>query len=73
MHKKSLALNEELGRKEGMAIQYGNLGLIAKQRGDMAQACAHWRRARDLYRQIGAKPMVEKVEGWMRKAGCGAE
>ena len=31
-HKKSLALNEELGRKEGVASQYGNLGLVSRRR-----------------------------------------
>jgi len=50
---------------------WGYFETYAKQRGDIAQACAHWKRARDLYRQIGAKPMVERVEGWMREAGCG--
>ncbi len=29
-----------------------------------------WRRALELFRQAGAKPQIEEVEGWMRKAGC---
>lgn len=68
--RRCLALYEALSRKEGMAVAYGNLGALAKQRGNIAQACAHWRTARELFRQIGAKPMVEQVEGWMREAGC---
>ena len=35
---KSLALNEELGRTEGMASAYGNLGLIYRRRGDLEKA-----------------------------------
>ena len=30
-----LALDEELGRKEGMATQYGNLGVVATERDDL--------------------------------------
>ncbi|MDZ4790072.1 MAG: hypothetical protein SGJ17_02530, partial [Hyphomicrobiales bacterium] len=70
MHKKALALNEALGRKQGMANNYGNLGQIHKQRGDMPGACANWRKARDFYRQIGARPQIEQVDSWMHEAGC---
>ena len=28
MYRKALELNEALGRKEGMANQYGNLGIV---------------------------------------------
>ena len=34
-YKKALALNQELGRKEGMANQYGNLGTVYSARGDL--------------------------------------
>ena len=54
--RKSLALNGELGRKEGMAIQYGNLGILY-------QALA-------LYPTVGIPEHVTLVEGWMRDAGC---
>ena len=70
-YKKSLALNEELGRKEGMANQYGNLGNLAEQRGDTTEACRLWRQARDLFAQIGMPHMVEKVQGLLDEAGCG--
>ena len=34
MYEKSLAIHEALGSKEGMAIQYGNLGILYQTRGD---------------------------------------
>ena len=38
MHKKSLAIEEKLGRHEGMASEYGNLGLIYRTRGELDRA-----------------------------------
>ena len=38
MLKKSLAIEEKLGRQEGMANQYGNLGLIYRTRGEFDRA-----------------------------------
>ena len=67
---KSLNINEALERKEGMAIDYGNLGNVSRTRGDLAAACAHWTRARDQFAAIGMKPQVAQVEVLMRKAGC---
>ncbi len=72
MFRKALALDETLGRKEGMANQYGNLGLVYETHGDLDQARVHWRQALSLYHQIGAKPMIERVEGWLREAGDNA-
>lgn len=70
MFTKALALDAAIGHKEGMANQYGNLGLLEKARGNITAACAHWGKSRDLFRQLGALPMVEKVERWMCDAGC---
>jgi len=36
--RKGLALEEMLGRQEGMAIQYGNLGLVYRTRGELDRA-----------------------------------
>ena len=55
MHRKSLALNEELGRKEGRASVYGNLGLIFKARGDLDQAEAMHRKSLALNEDLGSK------------------
>ncbi|HKJ63190.1 MAG TPA: hypothetical protein VKA94_14550, partial [Hyphomicrobiales bacterium] len=58
------------GMKELSANQTSNLGSLYKQQGDMTRACAHWAKALGLYREIGMKPEIELVEGWMREAGC---
>ncbi|MEM9065484.1 MAG: tetratricopeptide repeat protein [Planctomycetota bacterium] len=54
-HEKSLALNEELGRKEGMAANYGNLGLIYLTRGDLDRAKEAHERALALNKELGRK------------------
>ncbi|MGI8426825.1 MAG: tetratricopeptide repeat protein [Actinomycetota bacterium] len=38
MHKKSLAIEEKLGRQEGMASDYGNLEVIYQARGELERA-----------------------------------
>ncbi len=38
MHKKALAINEKLGRLEGMTTDYNNLGVVLQTRGDLDQA-----------------------------------
>jgi hypothetical protein len=37
-YRKSLAIGEALGNRPGMAIRYGQLGLLAEARGDLAAA-----------------------------------
>ena len=64
MHKKSLALEEELGRKEGMASDYGNLGIVYRTRGDLDRAEEMYEKSLELFRQVGAAPKIEKVVGW---------
>jgi tetratricopeptide (TPR) repeat protein len=54
-HRKSLALSEELGRKEGMANQYGNLGLIYLTRGDHDTAEENFRNSLALNVELGRK------------------
>ena len=54
-----------LGRLEGMAIQYGNLGIIFATRGELDEAGKRWTKARDLYAKIGMPQMVEKHQRWL--------
>ena len=63
MHKKSLAIEEKLGRLEGMASDYGNLGWVYKKRGDVEKARGYWVKAVDLYKRIGMPHMVKEVQG----------
>lgn len=58
-------MDKGLGRREGIAANYTNLGAIAEQRADTCEAHRLWTFARDLYDQIGAGPMVEKVQGYL--------
>lgn len=62
MLRKSMAICEKLDFKQGMAIQYANLGLVADQRGDEIEARRLWTLALGLYQKIGARPNVEKVQ-----------
>ena len=73
MYTKALTLNDQLGRKKGMAILHGNLGVLEKERGNIAAVCAHWRKAVELFRANGMPHMVEKHEALMREAGCSEE
>ena len=67
MLKKSLAIEEALGRKEGMASDYGNLGLIYQTRGDLDQAEAMLKKSLGLFQEIGAAPQMELVQGWLEE------
>ncbi len=55
MHRKSLEINEQLGRREGMASQYGNLGLIHQTRGDLDEAERMHRKALEIDEQLGRR------------------
>jgi len=65
MFRKSLEINEKLGRLEGMASQYGNLGLVLHTRGDLDGARENWSKSRDLFARLGARHMVERVQNWI--------
>jgi hypothetical protein len=47
------------------ALVFGSLGIVAAQGGDIPGARELWTKSRDLYARIGAKHMVEKVQGWL--------
>lgn len=53
MQRRSLEINERLGRFEGMAFDYLNLGEIYKVRGDTSLARSLWMTALDLFERIG--------------------
>lgn len=72
-YRKSLAIEQELGRKEGMANAYGNLGLLYRRQRDLAKACEAWRTSRRLFKDVGAAPEIEKTQALMDEAGCGPE
>ncbi|MEM7741252.1 MAG: tetratricopeptide repeat protein [Pseudomonadota bacterium] len=61
--KQSLALQKELGRKEGMANQLGNLGVIAQVRGDLDGAEAYHQESLTLDKELGRKEGMAKELG----------
>ncbi len=52
---KALKLNEELGRKVGMGIAYGNLGMIYQTRGELPKAEEIHLKALKLEEELGHK------------------
>jgi len=62
MYRKSLAIEEALGRKEGMASDYGNLGNLYRTRDDLDAAEDMYRKGLALFREVGANPQIEQVE-----------
>jgi tetratricopeptide (TPR) repeat protein len=71
MHLTSLKLEEGLGNKEGMAVTYHNLGVIYQGKRDKAAMCECWRKARDLYQEIGLPDKVARVKKHLKQNRCG--
>jgi len=63
MYRKCLVIEEALRRKEGMANAYGNLGILYKTRGELDRAEEMYRKSLALFREIGAAPQIEMMEG----------
>jgi tetratricopeptide (TPR) repeat protein len=64
-YNEALEIDIEIGRKEGMAIRYANLGLIREDQGKLQEAREFWEKSLDLYTQMGAAPMIERIQGWL--------
>lgn len=63
MHRKSLAIEKELGHREGMAAAYGSLGNVYRIRGDLDLAEEMHREALEIYEAFG------RCEGMARAYG----
>ena len=63
MYGKSLALSEALGRKEGMANQYGNLGNLYSIRGDLDRAEEMYEKSLEIDEALGRKEGMAKQYG----------
>ena len=73
LYRKSLALERELGRKQGMASDYGNLGNLHKTRANMDFVYENQIKAKNLFAEIGSAGTVEKIAGWMDEARYGGK
>ena len=63
MHEKSLAIEEALGRKEGMASQYGNLGNLYQTRGDLDRAEEMYEKSLAINEALGRKEGMASAYG----------
>ncbi|MCH7848696.1 MAG: tetratricopeptide repeat protein [Planctomycetes bacterium] len=63
MTRKSLQIDEKLGRLKGMATDYGNLGIVLKTRGDLGGAEAMHRKSLEINEKLG------RLEGMARNYG----
>ncbi|HEX7635256.1 MAG TPA: tetratricopeptide repeat protein, partial [Noviherbaspirillum sp.] len=55
MYRKALAIEEALGRKEGMASDYGNLGILYWDRGELDRAEEMYRKSLAINEALGRK------------------
>jgi tetratricopeptide (TPR) repeat protein len=63
MYRKGLALDEALGRKAGMASDYGNLGILYRTRGDLDRAEEMYRKSLALDEELGRKEGMANAYG----------
>ncbi len=56
---KSLAIDEQLGRREYAANQYANLGTVNGRRGNKTIALSCWKKSMALYQEIGMEHMAK--------------
>jgi tetratricopeptide (TPR) repeat protein len=55
MYKKALEIEEALGHKAGVAIAYGNLGLVYRMRGELDQAEDMYKKSLEINETLGRK------------------
>ena len=67
MYREALQIDQHLGRYEGMANQYHNIGEVLAARGDVPAAREMWTNARDLFARIGAKHLAGKTQDLIEK------
>ncbi|MGB3620824.1 MAG: tetratricopeptide repeat protein [Ketobacter sp.] len=60
LHQKALAINTELGSKEGMAKNYGNLGIVYSILGNLDRAIELHQKALAINTQVGNKEYMAK-------------
>ncbi|MES9906002.1 MAG: tetratricopeptide repeat protein, partial [Sedimenticola sp.] len=58
-------IEKALGRQEGMAIIYANLGTIYKTQEKMDRALEAWQISLELFKAIGSEPMREQIQSWI--------
>ena len=69
---KALALGDAPDDREGAADLEVRAGRVARYRGLVGEACAHWARARQVFDELGWAEKVAELDGWMADAFKGA-
>ena len=59
---KALEINQQIGRKEGMALQYTNLGELEESRSNPSAARSYYEKALDLWKTLGNPGEVAALE-----------
>jgi tetratricopeptide (TPR) repeat protein len=52
-YRRALAIDEELGNRNGVAVSHHQLGVIAQARGDYTEAENHYERALEIHQELG--------------------
>jgi len=65
MYKKSLEINQSLGRKEGMATIYGKLGEIYYTRRDLDQAEDMFKKSLEVEETADKKGAIATIYGYL--------
>ena len=73
MHLESLAVNQKLGRSEGIARQYGGLGAVYKTGGDAKKAKEFLGKALELFKKIGVKPEIDRTQRLIEELDKGGD
>ncbi len=62
-YQKSVAIQEALGDRAGLAVTLHNMGFVAQAKEDWPTTLAYFTRSRDLSQQIGLEKDVQEEEG----------
>ncbi|HQO36722.1 MAG TPA: tetratricopeptide repeat protein, partial [bacterium] len=65
MHRKALEIDEKLGRLEGMANTYVNLGNVLMIRHDLDAAQQMYRKALELAERLDSPEMIAKMTSFL--------
>ena len=74
-HEQALAIQRDLGDKNGIAFSLRELGAIVAEQGDISTACGHLAECMEILRELGDRqelaPAIEACAGVAGKAGEG--
>ena len=62
MYRRALEIDERLGRLEGMATTYRNLGNMLRTRGDLVRAEQMYRKALETAEQLGSLSRITQIK-----------